>query len=271
VLSLRVNDYDMAFAERGSGIPLLLLHGGFVDLRLWAPQMDDFGARYRTIAVSFRRCWPERWNGEGEGYTTQQHVSDIAGFIDARDEKPVHLLGASLGAHVAFRVAQRFPDLIRALVLIEPGPFDKGLEPPNPPADPPLALAPLIVAATEHIRKGSVDEGLAPIIDSLSADGGWRHLDEDKKQILRDNAGTVLGLVRDQRTPITREDAEAIQAPTLLITGQRSPEVFQRSVDALLNAMRHARRVTVPNAAHVSHWDNPAAFNHDVLAFLNTH
>jgi pimeloyl-ACP methyl ester carboxylesterase len=132
VLSLRVNDYDMAFAEHGSGIPLLLLHGGFVDLRLWAPQMDDFGARYRTIAVSFRRCWPERWNGEGEGYTTQQHVSDIAGFIDAVGEKPVHLLGASLGAHVAFRVAQRFPDLIRALVLIEPaGPFDKGLEPPN--------------------------------------------------------------------------------------------------------------------------------------------
>jgi hypothetical protein len=39
VLSLRVNDYDMAFAERGSGIPLLLLHGGFVDLRLWAPQI----------------------------------------------------------------------------------------------------------------------------------------------------------------------------------------------------------------------------------------
>lgn len=53
MLSLRVNDCDMAFAERGSGISLLLLHDGFVDLRRWAPQMDDFGARYRTIAISF--------------------------------------------------------------------------------------------------------------------------------------------------------------------------------------------------------------------------
>ena len=77
--------------------------------------------------------------------------------------------------------------------------------------------------------------------------------------------------MRDRRTPITWEDAEAIEAPTLVVTGQQSPEIFQRSVDALLNAMRHARRVTVPNAALVSHWDNPAAFNQEVLAFLNTH
>jgi pimeloyl-ACP methyl ester carboxylesterase len=269
---LRVNDYDMAYVERGAGVPLLLLHGGFVDYRLWQPQMDDFSARYRTIAVSFRRCWPERWNGEGEGYTTQQHVADIAAFIEALCVQPVHLLGPSLGAHVAFRLAQRHPNHIRSLVLVEPaGPFDKSLEPPEPPTAPPLVMAPLITAATEHIRRGEIDQALAPIVDALSADGGWRDLDGEKKQILRDNAGTVLGLVRDQRAPITRENAEAIKAPTLLIAGERSPEVFQRSVTGLLSAIKNARRVTIPGASHVSHWDNPVAFNREVLAFLSVH
>jgi pimeloyl-ACP methyl ester carboxylesterase len=118
---IRVNDYDMAFVERRIGAPLLLVHGTLCDYRHWTGQMAPFGARYRTIAPSLRRCWPEQWDGEGDDFTVQQHTADVAGLISALDAGPVHLLGHSRGGHIAFRVAQNFPASIRTLTLVEPG------------------------------------------------------------------------------------------------------------------------------------------------------
>ena len=107
--TLRVNGYDMAFVERGTGAPLLLVHGTLCDYRQWTGQMASFGGHYRTIALSLRHCWPEHWDGEGDDFTVQQHVADVASFISALEAGPVHLLGHSRGGHLAFRVAQYFP------------------------------------------------------------------------------------------------------------------------------------------------------------------
>src|ERR1700689_2461042 len=81
--TLWVNGYDMAFVERGTGAPLLLVHGTLCDYRHWTGQMEPFGAHYRTIAVSLRHCWPEKWDGEGDDFTVQQHTRDVASFIAA--------------------------------------------------------------------------------------------------------------------------------------------------------------------------------------------
>ena len=85
--TLRVNGYDLAFAERGEGTPLVMVHGTLCDYRHWAGQMAPFGAHYRTIALSLRHCWPEHWDGEGDDFTVQQHTADVAGFISALDSR----------------------------------------------------------------------------------------------------------------------------------------------------------------------------------------
>lgn len=269
--SLRVNGYDMAFVERGAGVPLLLVHGTASDYRLWAEQMEPFGASYRTIAVSLRHCWPERWNGEGEGFTTRQHISDVTAFIIALGLGPVHLLGLSRGGHIAFRVAQNRPDLIRALVLVEPGGvLDSTLEPAQPPITSPIAFGPLYAEMAERIRRGEIDKGLEPAIDVMTLPGWWRRVPERVRQMFRDNAITLLGQFKDQRAPYARADAEAIHAPTLLVVGQRSQETFRRTVDGLLSGLRDARIAIIPDASHASNIDNPREFAREVLAFLDT-
>ncbi len=206
--SMPVNGTDMGFVERGTGALLVLVHGTLGDYRSWGLQMEPFGAHYRTIAVSLRHCWPERWDGDGDDFTVQQHTKDVAAFIAALDAGPVHLMGHSRGGYIAFRVAQDFPGLVRKLVLVEPGgALDASLEPPRAPTGAPIALGPLYAEAAARIRRGKIDEGLAPAIEAIHGPGGWAKLPDAKRQQMRDNARTLIGQIRESRSPFSRADA----------------------------------------------------------------
>lgn len=268
--TLRVNGYDMAYIEQGQGIPLILVHGTLGDCRHWTRQMAPFGERYRTIAVSLRHCWPERWDGEGDDFTVQQHTADVGAFIAALGAGPAYLLGHSRGGYIAFRVAEEFPDAVRALVLVEPGGgLAPDLERGRVPGEPAIALGPLYERAAETIRRGEVDDALRSTTDVIGGPGSWAGKPEAHKQIMRDNAHTLLGQIKERRAPYSGYDARKIRAPALLVAGERSPANFHRILDGLELAVTEARRVVIPNASHSSNVDNPRAFNEAVLAFLH--
>ena len=65
---LRVNDYDLAYLEQGTGDPLILVHGSLSDYRHWLLQMDAFASGgWCSIAVSLRHYWPEPSPGPVSG------------------------------------------------------------------------------------------------------------------------------------------------------------------------------------------------------------
>jgi pimeloyl-ACP methyl ester carboxylesterase len=220
--------------------------------------------------VSLRHCWPEQWDGEGDDFTVQQHTADVAGFIAALGAGPVHLLGHSRGAHIAFRVAQNFPDSIRALILVEPGGgLASDLEAGLAPGEPLIELGPLYARAAEQIRRGEIDEGLKTVVEATGGPGTWARTPERFKQSRSDNARTLIGQSKESRAPFARADAESIRTPTLLIAGERSPGSFHRILDGLATAIGDVRRAVVPRASHASNVDNPGAFAREVLAFLD--
>ncbi|TDH59561.1 alpha/beta hydrolase [Dankookia rubra] len=266
---LHVNGYDMAYVEQGSGAPLVLLHGAMCDLRYWATQMEAFGRRYRTIAPSLRHFWPERWDGIGDDFTIQQHTEDVAAFAAALGTGPVHLIGHSRGGHVAFRVAQHFPDRVRALILAEPGgELDATLAPEPPHPGMPAGID-IFGQAAERIRCGDIDGGVALFVDAVSGPGAWEALAERSRETMRENAYTLLGQVREQRPPFSRSDAEAIRAPTLLVGAERSPPTYARILGALGRTLWQAQRVTILGTSHAMNHGNPEAFNRAVLDFLD--
>lgn len=267
VPSLRVNGYDMAYAEQGAGDPLVLVHGSLSDYRHWAPQMDAFAsAGFHTLAVSLRRYWPERWDGTGGGFTVDQHVSDLAEFITALGTGPACLVGHSRGAHIAFRLAERHSRLVRGLVLAEPsGVLDETLQPGGTA---PASYTGFIADAVEHVRRGEIEEGLRSFFEYAVGSGSWDGLPEERRQINRDNALTLLGQINEGRIPYSRTSAGAIRAPTLLVGGARTRPAFTTVLDGLERAIPGARRITIPDAGHPMSRENPAAFNAAVLAFL---
>ena len=269
--SLRVNGYDLSYAEEGTGDPLLLIHGTLGDQRSWAAQMGPLGARFRVLALSMRHCWPGRWGDDGD-FTIGQHVADVAAFIGALGQGPVRLVGHSRGGHIAFRIAERHPELLRAMVLAEPGgELDESLG--GNPASPALPgrQASAFAEAAALVAAGDIEGGLRRVAEHTGGPGAWERRPEVRKAIARDNARTLLGQAHERRAPYSRAAAESIRTPTLLLAGAKTLPNFTAIVEALARAIPGAQRATVPDATHGLTHENPAAFNGLALVFLAAH
>ena len=144
-----IDGQRFAYVEAGTDAPaLLLVHGSTSDYRSWQHQVRPFAARFRTVAISLRHCYPEQWDGivktgrthlmdatpirlgqEFSGYASQvehaiERVEDLAAFIDRRRLGAIHVAGHSRGGCVALALALRRPELVRTLVLADPGGLD---------------------------------------------------------------------------------------------------------------------------------------------------
>src|SRR5712671_627341 len=265
--TLNVNGYDMAYLEVGQGPPLLCVHGSLCDFRIWSAVLGPLTRKHRVIAVSLRHFFPEHWDGVGDSYSIAQHVADVIGFIEQLDAGPVDLMGHSRGGHVSFRVAQRRPDLLRKLILAEPGgELDATLDPAYKPGPSPLAAR--IAAAAEVIAKGDVDGGLERFMDALEGPGSWKRIPAATKQELRDNAYTLLGQTRDDRPPFSKEDAEAIKTPTLFIGGANSKGALPQVLHTLAAHVKGSKTAMIPGTTHPMFEQAPQRFCEIVLEFL---
>jgi pimeloyl-ACP methyl ester carboxylesterase len=268
IKTLEVDSYEMAYLENGQGLPLVLVHGSLNDYRSWTFQMAAFGAHYRTIAVSLRQCYPEKGNGPVENFSLHRHADDLAVFVNALGSGPVHLAAHSRGGDVALIMASKHPELIRSLVLADPAPLDTML-PPLPEVRAEVEKRRTVVrTAIACLQKGDLDIGLETFIDAVSAPGNWQKLSGSVKQARRDNAWSLTSLLGDAQVPFTCADAQKIDAPVLLMTGDKSHCLYGMMHDALAPCLMHRQKVVIPNASHGMHTDNPEAFNAAVLAFL---
>jgi pimeloyl-ACP methyl ester carboxylesterase len=184
---------------------------------------------------------------------------------------PAHVVGHSRGGHIAFRIAQNYPDRVHKLVLSEPGgALDPALTPHAAEVNKHFAPGSFQTQAVERIRAGDIDGGLRIFVDAASGPGAWERTPEIAKQFTRDNAMTLLGQIREAREPFTREAAQAIRAATLLVLGGASPPMMGQIIEALASAIPNVQRVTIPGATHTMNVIKPAAYNDVVLSFLQS-
>jgi pimeloyl-ACP methyl ester carboxylesterase len=265
--TLRVNGYEMAYLDVGEGPPLVCVHGSLCDFRIWGAVIGPLTTKHRVIAVSLRHFFPEHWDGRGDTYSIAQHVDDVIAFIAQIEPKPVDLMGHSRGGHISFRVAQKRPDLLRKLILAEPGgELDATLDPDYKPGPSPLAAR--FAASAEKIAAGDIDGGLQYFMDSLEGPGAWKRLPAMAKQLLRDNAMTLLGQVRDQRPPFSKADAESIRTPTLFIGGANTKGALPKVLHSLAAHVTGSRTEIIPGATHPMFEQAPQKYCEIVLKFL---
>lgn len=269
---ISLGDIRLAYVDRGIGTPVVLVHGGGpTDLRTWEHQIEPFARHYRVIAYSQRYHYPNAWIGDGSDVnSTFVHTEDLAGLITALQLEPVHLVGNSFGADIVLRFALQYPDLVRTLVLEEPGLVTWLF---TLPGGTELAseFEKNIIPVKQAALEGDLERGMELFINAVMGKGLFEEFPPSLRDRLMDNA-RLLGFEPTDLTndviDITRSQAATIQAPTLILTGDRSPEMFLKVSQELARFMPNAEQAQVARASHVLHSMNPGVFNAAVMKFF---
>ena len=110
-----INGAQLYYEVKGTGHPLLLVHAGVADSRMWDAQVEAFSDVYQVIRFDLR--------GFGRSNMpsgTFSNYEDIRALLDYLEIKSVYLLGISFGGLVALDFALVYPDYVKALVLGAP-------------------------------------------------------------------------------------------------------------------------------------------------------
>jgi pimeloyl-ACP methyl ester carboxylesterase len=241
--SLEIDDAVFAGIEAGEGIPVVFLHAGVCDRRMWENQLE---------AVAAAGFWGIAYDRRGFGETISpdegfSHLEDLEAVLDALDVHAAVFVGASLGGALAIDFTLANPERVAGLVLI--GTSISGAKVPR--------LPPEIMTIANAWLDGP-----------LSASG---RVSGDIRTLFQAMNGNIL-----RKPQLTREDKPApandhvgeIDTPTLLVAGDLDfPHIVNRH-DDLSEEMENAFAVVIEGTAHLPSLERPDLFNPLLLEFL---
>jgi pimeloyl-ACP methyl ester carboxylesterase len=282
--TIKINGSNFEYIEKGNGKPVIFVHGGISDYRIWKDQINPFAEKYRVFAYSRRYHYPNKWIGDGSDYSIDLHAQDLASFIKALNLEKVSLIGNSYGAFTSLMTAIKNPDLVKSLVLNEPPVLPLLVS--NP--DNPLQILSLFVKdfstarsfmkfglkhmkpAMKALKDDKFEKGVRLFADGALGDGRYDKIPEDAKSTFMDNSAALKAELLGPGFPhFPINAASQLIIPTLFVLGQNSPKFLWSISDILLKILPKSEKVIIPNASHLTHGENPFEYNKSVLEFLS--
>jgi 3-oxoadipate enol-lactonase len=247
--------YDRAGPRRDT--PVVLLHAGVADRRMWDPQWPPLTAERDVVRLDLRGFGDSTRRPEGP----LSRVDDVIDTLAHLDIERCHLVGASFGAGVAIEVALTRPELVDSLLLSAPG-------------------GSLVAQVTPDLRAFIETEGSALAADDLDgavkANLAWwvagpqRDIDGVDARI-RNSVGQMQrrafevtadwdDVEEKELQPSALDRLGEIRARTLVLVGALDLDAISVTADRVTHGIHGARRIDWPNTAHLPSMERPADF-----------
>jgi len=240
----------------GSGVPLVLLHANTGNADGWQYNIPGFvAAGYRVVAFD-RRGWGRSRANPETGPQPGTIAEDLHALMEYLKIDRFHLVGVAGGGFAAYDYVLWHPEQLRSMVVAASG-------------------------------GAIVDEELSKLREKTTLPGfrGWppefrevsmgymaTNPDGLQRWLEIHNSSQQKGAkAQPQRTTITFAKLATIRVPTLLMPGdqdlQAPPWVMRRQ----LAHIPGAEFIVLPEASHSINWEQPEAFNRNVLEFIRKH
>jgi esterase len=251
---LHVNGVQLYYEAHGQGPPILCVHATGGSALMWGTAVPELARLGRVIVYDRRGCTRSQRPDPYDKTSVAEHTDDAAALLEALGAAPAAVVGRSYGGEIATDLALRYPERVRALVLLEGASLNLSAEAAAWEAS---LRQRVRAAATEN--PATVGESF---IRAVLGDAAWEGFPAPVKQMFADNGPAILAEVTGGRLGVDRAALASIDKPTLLVAAASSPEAFRQVTDAMATAIPNGRKFIVEGG----HLINPA--DPAVLRFL---
>lgn len=258
----------LSYDRRGDRVstPIVLVHAGVADRRMWDPVWPALTAAHDVIRVDLR--------GFGESVTPPSGPwsarADVIELLDHLGVTQAHLVGCSFGSGVCAEIAVQRPDLVASLVLSAPG-------------------GALLTQRTDDLAAFIDAERAALAMDDLDAateanlrwwvDGPHRGADGVSPEV-RESVRTMQRRAfeithawpdaadEEELEPAVTDRLGEITVPTLVITGALDLETVRLAAQHVMDAVPTVKGLLWPDVAHLPSMERPDDFTAEVLDWV---
>jgi len=252
---------SLYYEECGQGPPLILIHAGALDCRMWDQQFVEFAAQYRVIRYDTRN------HGKSRTEIVQySHPDDLARLMDSLHIGRAILVGLSMGGYIAIDFALKYPARVNALITVSSGITGYNFRDPQ------------ILEYNAKLKTAETYEEAVEYILRQWCDGPFRTPDQ-VDSLVRNKVKNMYsdffqnfqrGLKENRSDPPAIGRLAEIKKPILTIVGDLDQPGILEIAAMIEKQVPGTQKSVIKGAAHMVNLEKPDEFNATVLKFLRS-
>jgi len=256
--TLKVTNGSIHCEILGQGHPVILIHGGFGDRRMWDQQFQELAAHYLVVRYDHR--------GFGRSSFPDQLYSPVEDLLRLMEELKIqqaHVVGNSIGGSLALDFALQYPERVNRMVLVAAGP--NGYPVPEKHTN---AIGKVFETAQTDSLDRAVELWLANPMVAISSrqpgvKGHLRVMILENRQIFR-----LKHWPEEDMNPPAAERLNEIRVPTMVIFGEEDIALVREMGEIMAKRIPGAEKIILREADHLPQMNRPRHFNQSLFEFL---
>jgi pimeloyl-ACP methyl ester carboxylesterase len=261
-----LNGAQIAYDVAGNGPAVTLVHAGIADRRMWRDTVPALLTRFTVVTYDQRGFGDSTLPSGPAAYT-----DDLRALLDHVGVEQTAVVGVSMGGRAALELALLEPQRVTRLVLVGAGlpdwDWSEDMQRFGKEEDEALEAGDLDRAVELNVRfwvdgprreRGAADPEVRELVGAM------------QRQAFEVPVPDPEPTTPPPLDPPASERLGEIAAPTLVVVGDEDVDDMKQIADVLAAGIPGARKVTMPETAHLPPLERPQEFNRILLDFLQT-
>ena len=261
---LSTEKYDIHYLQQGSGEPLILLHGGGVWLYSYKDNIPALAKNYLVYALDMPGHGYTRLKVKNPSYDLDMYNDFLKDFMDAKGIQKASLVGNSWGGGWALYFAQKYPDRVRKLVLIDAAGYELKEVMEWEAFKYPLIGEILSKMITPNVMKS----GLAKALYDKTKISESKVKENYTPMTYKENRKAQYLATRRLDWKKTRNNLSKVHCKTLILWGKNDEYYNYKTAYRFKEGIKDAEVILLDNCGHISHEEYPEKVNSIIDAFI---